>query len=1598
MIPETSVNWKAFEYKFSDNPQRAFENLTYYLFCNEYGQKNGIFRYFNQPHIETNPIRVGKKLIGFQAKYYAESVAMSSKEEELRKAVEGASRAYPGITTLYFYISREFSPSSEKDKVKPAYQTNIENIAKAIGITIEWKGLSNIEAQLMQDKRLTICRNIFFQVDSAVQECCESLEKHKEDILNHIGTQVSYKNKNIILENNDFDMDTFLDSDNQILVLDGEAGTGKSALIKKGLVDIDNDTVVLSFRCTDMDVSDKRNFLTTYGTLVIDEVLKVYEETENRILYIDAAEKYFILENQQTFEDLFQMFISGGWKIILTIRTAYIESFRNLLLNAVSVQSYHVAPISKALLYELSDTYGFVLPSDKKLIDMICAPFYLGLYLTLDNIEDAELSALNREAFEEKIWDEIIRNNKMRKNNLPTRREDILVFITKEMLKNESYSYMIKSGDDYEALFELEQNGVIIQSEDAKTYYHGHDVFEELVVNHIFTEQYKNNITGKQFFEQFRTTLRIRKLFRGWLTDFASIEEHQSIIYELLKCEDVNIIWKDEILLTIISTEKLRNCYSKIMLNMVENNYALLKKTAFLINTCCRVAEHAEGTLNKGNMLPLRLSKPSGYAWESIFNFINDNKDKITWDTELVTCVVEILDSWTKVYENQKKENTRISGNIALYLFEKMSASKEFRYTIKKDYIEKLKDVLLNSAWMIKDKLCNIFQIVINGIKDEDEITYPFDRTSRKLDAPRMYIDLAEKAISDIYHYGKVPYAMPKMTLELMKKIWLRPNGESIYYSSLEMDGYFGLNEHLAYDYYPASAFKTPICGLLQANQQLATDFIIEFCNKTGEAYKKSHLNIDYRECFDISICVGGQLVNQTASTRLWKMYRGSHVGSNLLVSLLMGFEMWLLNIVKISPTNVVVDYCRHILSKSKNVMLTAIVVSIVEAYPEKMLDVVCELLKTKEIFRLDSNRLSSERTATFALFKNDLFTKERKESNGLPHRKIRLEDIILKYQTDQSELSKEDFVKQRDKVFAAIDEATIDLDTWQTVDKYAYYRMDLRRYNEVTDVNVGDEGRAICTIVPAFTEDMKALSKESQETRDFHFSYVDLQFWSDYKFNRNEKFKEYAKYSDINVICKELGAVWELLCKMNTDDRINDDDKWLIIHRYVSIVSYTSAVLLRDYVSELEPKERELCKQIIFSLGKMFTEASRYEFVQAGNGVDAIVVGLLTLITDDNCHLVNEDNPMYLLLKLILKDWSDDSRIINQVSSNIWDCGKQYGWQFLYAFSLIAEQYDKEIKKNRDISINDFFEKNKKLIKQALDKEVSTYNDIDFKQLSMSIMFATILMISFKSKEAALVAELTKDIAMQLAFDDKDTMREKYENIYGYIFNYVVWFADVLLYCEEQDRTMLINSFLERVDFVRNDNAEYLLKWLIQEQEIHGKIDEFWSVWEALKPRMLELSHEKDRYYYTDYNGPIGKDRVITGYLFANSEWRENVHRCMLLSEERMEFFDDFIVRTGSFKAVLYSVARLLNTVGKEPYFEKGIEWIYNLIQRDPECDAKLYVNTLYYLEEYVGSFVVSHRNDFRIEVVQAQRTQAVLEYMVNQGSQIAFFIREEI
>ncbi len=123
---------------------------------------------------------------------------------------------------------------------------------------------------------------------------------------------------------------------------------------------------------------------------------------------------------------------------------------------------------------------------------------------------------------------------------------------------------------------------------------------------------------------------------------------------------------------------------------------------------------------------------------------------------------------------------------------------------------------------------------------------------------------------------------------------------------------------------------------------------------------------------------------------------------------------------------------------------------------------------------------------------------------------------------------------------------------------------------------------------------------------------------------------------------------------------------------------------------------------------------------------------------------------------------------------------------------------------------------------------------------------FAVISFISADMKEAFKIVELTKDKTIRITFGKNYDMKEERRNLIGYTLNFIVWFADVLLYCDSYERKVLITSFTERADIIRNEHVQELLKWLIIDQEVYGKTDEFWSIWELLKSKMIELGIRK--------------------------------------------------------------------------------------------------------------------------------------------------------
>ena len=68
------------------------------------------------------------------------------------------------------------------------------------------------------------------------------------------------------------------------------------------------------------------------------------------------------------------------------------------------------------------------------------------------------------------------------------------------------------------------------------------------------------------------------------------------------------------------------------------------------------------------------------------------------------------------------------------------------------------------------------------------------------------------------------------------------------------------------------------------------------------------------------------------------------------------------------------------------------------------------------------------------------------------------------------------------------------------------------------------------------------------------------------------------------------------------------------------------------------------------------------FEIVQAGNGIEAVIVGIILILDEDNRKIIVNENPLYLLLKLVLRDWSDDGRITKQIADTIWKYSKLKG------------------------------------------------------------------------------------------------------------------------------------------------------------------------------------------------------------------------------------------------------------------------------------------------------------------------------------------------
>ena len=818
-----------------------------------------------------------------------------------------------------------------------------------------------------------------------------------------------------------------------------------------------------------------------------------------------------------------------------------------------------------------------------------------------------------------------------------------------------------------------------------------------------------------------------------------------------------------------------------------------------------------------------------------------------------------------------------------------------------------------------------------------------------------------------------------------------------------DIEQYFDLTGgHL--EYYPASAFQTPVLTLLQTAPQEAVDFILSFTNRSIEYFSKSELGNEAEE-IDVVIDDSGTTVKQYIGHRIWNIYRGTQVAPPLLESVHMALEKWLLTVAKTWDSEVIEKWCLYLVKNSRSASITAIVVSAVLAEPSKLFNVAKIFFRTKDFFFFDSSRMQLDMThAKFSYsMAHDpvgLFKDERLQTCEDKHRNHSLENQALNYQLFATEDEGEDVAKKRqeiiwkilDEYYAILPEKSKETESDKTW-RLCLARMDRRKMKITTEKK---DDQVLINFNPEIDPGLRQYSEDAQAKSSEAMKYLPLQLWARNRFEGKDDAKKYLQYENNHSLAlSEIKVVLEQL----NDDK-SEDGQFTLFYR--SVPSYVCAVLIRDYFEKLKSDEAEFCKNVILEYASMPLRGGfRY---QIGDGLDA-AVNILPLLLK---KFLKDAEKIKEILLLVLFD-SYPIGMSQRVSDYAVSAVLQHLWKedsidanaIFHGYLLLKPRFDEisdsireESRKKHvyDFSRTAVIERFKKECADEIRKATSnqlTYNDIpDVTKVDPDTLVTAFLLVPLRTEDEnhkKFLRDITPTITKAFKNEDREerldyTLEHKFLNKFAYF----------VLTSKKEEIESYTSPFADLIgDFRRTrDVADVLEEFIIAEDALN-QYDEFWTVWQVFYPKIVELCSNEHRLRYSE--------GVVYKYLLA-LEWKKGAKEWHSLKDREKAFFKKVSEDMGGNSAVLYAIAKLLNDVGSNFAFE-GISWVSNMMEKTPDLVRKeLEVNTVYYLENLVRSFILRNRQKIRSDQQVKRQILVILDFLLEKASVTAYLLREDI
>lgn len=1558
------INWNSFRSKFNGREQDKFEELSYLLFCKEHGQDFGIFGYLNQTGIEKDPIEKNGVLVGFQAKFF--ETRISENETTIKKSISKAKQENQDIKVIYYYVNKDFTESSSKGVKVPKYKARIEDHASKLGIDIVWKTPSQLQVQLRLDNHLSIAE-YFFDLKLGLIDAILSIQKHKDAILQPIKTQIEYSGRFLKI-----DRSTIINrienamKFNSVQVLSGAGGTGKTAIVKE-LLSSCQSCISYVFKANEFNVNSLHEFFNKWGDVTLLDFL-IEHQNVPCLVVIDSAERLSDIDDLSPFYELFEAFLKSKWCVIFTTRNRYYSDLMYLLNERFKCNPgrIEIPLLDVEELQRFSREHEFTLPSNCKLIELIRTPYYLQAYL--DNYQDIGCDQ-DYKVFFEYLWMQKVMRSQSKKDGMHILRSECMLQIVKNKADSGCF-YIDPSSFDKRAIELLNADEVLGYDENISCYFLAHDVIEELALRKLLDKEYARKSSFEGFFESIGCSLTIRRAFRAWLLDKIESEPEQVrlLIDSALSQSSLSAHWRDESLISILTSTKAKEFFSPIEIKLKEKDFELLYRLTFLLRTACKEYDSTVANLvmNENpseDYLKYVFTQPKGQGWDYVIEFIFKQRESpINW-----RIIVPLLQDWTT--KHRKGSTTCCAGKIALYKYRELMSDEDSRYS-ERDIEDQIVNVILNSAEEVNDELAGYFESVLNP-----------DRPRRD--------KLVEKLLTSLIDSAETVKALPACVEKLAWLYWIaQPRDEEDYYGYRvhDIEREFGLSSFCEHHYHPESAYQTPVYYMLRCHPVKTIDFLINLMNHSVEIYSKSERGKQVKHTV---LNIEGAEYKQHIDGLLWNLYRGVSGGPDLLQSIHMALEKWLLELAQEDDGRLIEAICIDLLKKSLSASITSVVVSIILAHPSKTFNIAALLFKNPDLFIYDTRRFVADQTIRslysigYGYDGKDYLRDERLKACEDSFRKQSLEHVALNYQLmiyDDETI----FEQRRNTVWGILDEHYANLPpeqdqnefdrTWRTY----LARMDSRKMELRIESQDGD--KTIVSLNPSIDPKLKEHNEKILTLLEHQNRFISLKMWAESRFRHEQE--TYLKYNQYNSdLLRVLLETKEVVAKL----QIECDDTFDLF--YKNLPAYSCAVLIRDYSDTLSQIDSDFCRDVLMSYVSGFSKNKRA--YQIGDGSEP-AISILPVIMDkypDLCNSIKDT-----LLKMLLHESSITEFVKRSIQDRLWDISPDDASSVLIAYAIIDNDYEKyrrsEYEKSLSNhsyrssydSIDEFWDTNTEL-NSRFEKNELSFTDIDVEGCNHRTLISTIELLPIKIDNDKLrtyfVTAITT-LAKQF-YDDRN--RDDHTRIHRLVDK----ICPMVLYAERQDALSYFTPFIEHFQF--SANSYQLFSQLISVEDRYPQYDNFWYIWDQFFGKISDLSGNVDR----------NRDarETIKYYLLANPYWNPGTTEWHSIKGKERLFYDRVVSKMGHASVVLYSIAKVLNDVGSQ-FALDGVTWLSSMIIANKYIELER--DTIEYIEKFIRRFILIKRQNVKRDKVLRDKVICILDFLFEKGSIIGFLLREDI